>query len=100
VEQGLAELLPNVDHARAHLVSLSPEGGRILAALHRRQQTWLDRCTRSLGRADLERAADLLTDLADRVEQATAREDAAARRRSSPGVRAGAPGVRRRLVSA
>lgn len=99
-EQGLVRLLPNVDHARASLVSLSPEGQRILAALHRRQQSWLDRCTRGLGRADLERAASLLGDLAERVEQATAREDAAAKRRTSPGARASAPGIRRRLVSA
>jgi DNA-binding MarR family transcriptional regulator len=98
-QQGLAELLPNVDHARANLVSLSPEGQKVLAALHRRQQAWLDRCTRGLGRAELERTASALADLAERVEQATSREEVAARRRSSGSLPA-SPGIRRRLVSA
>lgn len=99
VEQQLAELLPNVDHARASLVALSPEGQKVLASLHRRQQAWLDRCTRGLGRAELERTARALTDLAERVEQATSREDAATRRRSG-NARSSAPSIRRRLISA
>ncbi len=55
-EQGLAEVLPNVDHARAGLIGLSAAGRRTLEALQRRQQAWLDRCLRGATRADMDAA--------------------------------------------
>lgn len=90
--QGLVELRPNLDHSRAGLVALTAEGRRILAALESRQQDWSARCLRGLGRAELERLAASLGDLARRVEEATSREHGAGDARSA--------GIRRRLVAA
>lgn len=73
-EQGIVELRPNLDHLRAGLVALSPEGRHILAALESRQQAWLGRCLRGLTRAELERLAHSLAGLAGRVEAATDHE--------------------------
>ncbi len=95
--QGLVVLQPNVDHLRAGLVVLSDEGRRILAALDTRQQAWLARCLRGLTRVELERLAQSLAALAERVELATDRERAAD---ASPGGPRRAAGVRRRLVAA
>lgn len=72
--QGLVEMHPNADHLRAGLVVLSDEGREVLAALEARQQAWLGRCLRGLTRAELDRLAQSLGDLAARVEDATARE--------------------------
>jgi DNA-binding MarR family transcriptional regulator len=72
--QRLVELRPNLDHQRAGLVTLSDEGRRVLDALDARQQAWLARCLRGLGRADLERLAGSLGALSGRVEAATTRE--------------------------
>jgi DNA-binding MarR family transcriptional regulator len=98
--QGLVELQPNVDHLRAGLVALSGEGRRILAALEGRQQAWLGRCLRGLGRAELERLATSLGALAERVESATDRERAADAADAGRGARRPTAGVRRRLVAA
>jgi len=98
--QGIVELQPNLDHLRAGLVALSDEGRRILAALERRQQAWLARCLRGLSRAELERLAQSLGELAGRVESATDCEqaaDAAGKERSG---RRHAAGVGRRFVAA
>ena len=93
--QRLLELQPNLDHSRAGLVALTAEGRRILAALESRQQAWSARCLRGLGRAELERLAKSLGDLAQRVETATGRERPAEFPGAGP-----AAGVRRRLVAA
>ena len=97
--QGLVELRPNLDHQRAGLVALSDDGRRILAALESRQQAWSGRVLRGLARAELERLAESLGALAQRVDAATDREHSAGAPRST---RAGRPatGVRRRLVAA
>ena len=79
----LVELQPNVDHQRAGLVTLSVEGRRILAALESRQQARLGRCLRGLARTDLERLAESLGALTERVEAATAREPDADRPRAN-----------------
>jgi DNA-binding MarR family transcriptional regulator len=98
-EQGLVEVLPNVDHLRAGLLGLSEEGRRTLEVLQERQLAWLGRCLRGATRAQLESVAASLAGLADRVERATAREQAQAAGggRTRP-VRA--LGVRRRLTAA
>lgn len=93
--QRLLELQPNLDHSRAGLVALTAEGRRILAALESRQQAWSARCLRGLGRAELERLAKSLGDLAQRIETATGRERPAEFPGAGP-----AAGVRRRLVAA
>jgi DNA-binding MarR family transcriptional regulator len=99
-EQGLVELQPNLDHLRAGLVGLSDEGRRILARLEVRQQAWLGRCLRGLGRAELERLARSLGELAGRVESATDCERVAAAAGTERSGRRSATGVRRRLVAA
>jgi DNA-binding MarR family transcriptional regulator len=96
--QGLVEFAPNADHQRASLVGLSVEGQRILAALESRQQAWLGRCLRGLGRAELDSLARSLDGLTERVGQATTRERRPAD--TSPGTRRASAGGRRRLVAA
>ena len=98
--QGLAEVLPNVDHARAGLIGLSETGRRTLEALQRRQQAWLNRCLRGATRTDMDTLAVSLADLADRVERATAREVPEAGDAAGPGPRRAHPGVKRRLTAA
>jgi DNA-binding MarR family transcriptional regulator len=98
-EQGLAEVLPNVDHLRAGLIGLSAEGRRTLEMLQERQRTWLGRCLRGASRAELDAVAASLSVLADRVEKATAREQAAPVNGATSRPRR-APGVRRRLTAA
>jgi DNA-binding MarR family transcriptional regulator len=96
--QGLVELAPNADHQRASLVGLSVEGQRILAELESRQQAWLGRCLRGLGKAELDSLARSLDALTERVGQATTRERRPADR--SPGTRRSPAVGRRRLVAA
>jgi DNA-binding MarR family transcriptional regulator len=98
--QRLVELMPNVDHQRAGLVTLSDEGRRILSALESRQQAWLGRCLRGLARTDLEQLAKSLGALTGRVEAATAREPDADDPRAERSGRRPATGVHRRLVAA
>ena len=99
-EQGLAEVLPNVDHARAGLIGLSATGRRTLEALQRRQQVWLDRCLRGATRTDMDALASSLADLAERVERATAREVPEPSDAAAPGPRRAPTGVKRRLTAA
>ena len=98
-EQGLAEVLPNVDHLRAGLLGLSAEGRRTLAVLQERQQSWLGRCLRGATRAELDAVSASLSSLADRVERATERElaEPAGGGKARP---LRAAGVRRRLTAA
>ena len=100
VALGLVELRPNLDHLRAGLVALTTEGRRILATLELRQQAWSGRCLRGLARTDLERLAQSLGDLAERVEATTARERPAGPASARRGAGRPAAGVRRRLVAA
>ena len=99
-ERGLAEVLPNVDHARAGLIGLSAAGQRTLDSLQRRQQAWLARCLRGATRADMDALALSLADLADRVERATAREAPQSGDAAVPGPRRAVSGVKRRLTAA
>jgi DNA-binding MarR family transcriptional regulator len=99
-EQGLAEVLPNVDHARAGLIGLTAAGRHTLEALQRRQQSWLDRCLRGATRAEMGALALSLADLADRVERATAREQLETGDTVAPAPRRAPAGVKRRLTAA
>jgi DNA-binding MarR family transcriptional regulator len=96
-KQGLAEVLPNVDHARAGLIGLSATGRLTLESLQRRQQAWLDRCLHGATRADMDALASSLADLADRVERATAREAPQSADAAVTGQRRAAAAVKRRL---
>jgi DNA-binding MarR family transcriptional regulator len=98
-EQGLAEVLANVDHQRAGLIGLSEAGRRTLDELQLRQRSWLGRCLQGASRAELDRLAAALAGLADRVEAATARERAESTGRGASRPRP-ASGVRRRLTAA
>ncbi len=98
-EQGLAEVLPNVDHARAGLVGLTAAGRRTLEALQRRQQAWLDRCLRGVPRAGLDAVAASLAGLADRVEHATTLERATQVESGQSGPRRAGSAARRRLTA-
>ncbi len=98
-EQGLAEVLPNVDHLRAGLLGLSADGRRTLGTLQERQRAWLGRCLRGASRAELDAVAASLAGLADRVEKATSREQVDPTGRGAPRARR-ASGVRRRLTAA
>ena len=99
-EQGLSEVLPNVDHARAGLIGLTAAGRRTLEALQQRQRVWLDRCLRGVTRTGLDAVAASLAGLADRVEHATTREQATPVEGGPDGPRRAAPGTRRRLTAA
>ena len=99
-EQGLAEVLPNVDHARAGLISLTATGRRTLEALQRRQQAWLDRCLRGATRADMDALVLSLADLAQRVERATAREQVESGDTVTSAPRRASTRVKRRLTAA
>jgi DNA-binding MarR family transcriptional regulator len=98
-EQGLTEVLPNVDHARAGLVGLTAAGRRTLETLQERQQLWLDRCLRGVTRTGLDAVAASLAELAGRVEDATAREQVTTAEGVPSGSRRAAPGARRRLTA-
>jgi DNA-binding MarR family transcriptional regulator len=98
-ERGLAEVLPNLDHQRAGLVGLTAAGRRTLDALQQRQGAWLGRCLKGATRAELDRVAESLAGLADRVEAATRREQIESEGRGAPRARP-ASGVRRRLTAA
>jgi DNA-binding MarR family transcriptional regulator len=99
-EQGLAEVLPNLDHARAGLIGLTAAGRRTLEALQQRQRVWLDRCLRGVTRTGLDTVAASLAGLADRVEHATTREQATPVESGPSGPRRAAAGTRRRLTAA
>lgn len=98
-EQGLAEVLPNVDHQRAGLLTLSAAGHRTLETLAVRQGAWLGRCLQGTTRAELDRVAASLAGLAERVEAATACEQPPSAGRGAARPRP-ASGVRRRLTAA
>lgn len=89
--QRLVRLEPNANHLRAHLVLLSADGRRVLAALDARQRAWLARCLEGSSPAALQRLARSLEALAGRVEAATDRERAATASRAAPRAPRGGP---------
>jgi DNA-binding MarR family transcriptional regulator len=84
---GIVGIAENLDHRRSGLVTLTDAGRERLAALERRQQAWLQRSLRGLGREKLAGLAAGLADLAGRVERATAAECAGAAEFERPAAR-------------
>jgi DNA-binding MarR family transcriptional regulator len=68
VEDGLVELVPNADHRRSHLVSLSAAGTSAYGAIDARQAEWVNLLAEGLGRTELETAARVLDELCRRLE--------------------------------
>jgi DNA-binding MarR family transcriptional regulator len=63
VREGLAELIPNPDHARSQLVSLTTTGRRKYDAIDRRQAAWINELVDASSLRDLEAAARFLDGL-------------------------------------
>lgn len=68
VEDGLVELVPNADHRRSHLVSLSEAGTSAYGAIDAQQAEWVNLLAEGLGRTELETAAHVLDELCRRLE--------------------------------
>jgi DNA-binding MarR family transcriptional regulator len=68
VHDGFLELLPNADHRRSALVSLTRTGSAKYQAIDARQATWINRLVRGIGRADLDTARKVLDELCRRLE--------------------------------
>jgi DNA-binding MarR family transcriptional regulator len=72
VAGGMAELLPNPDHRRSALVSLTPAGRDALTALWRREAELAAGLPVESSMADLRRAAELLRELRGLLEASRA----------------------------
>ncbi|GIW05879.1 MAG: MarR family transcriptional regulator [Dehalococcoidia bacterium] len=68
---GVVELRPNPDDRRAPLVTLTPHGAALQAALSRRQAIWAGDCLAGVEAHSLGAAAAILRDLTERVRRAT-----------------------------
>lgn len=66
--EGLVAFKPNPVHRRAHLVTMSKKGEAIYAAADRLQRPWANRLAKGLDRANVERAAKLLSAIRARLE--------------------------------
>jgi DNA-binding MarR family transcriptional regulator len=69
VEAGLVEQLPNADHQRSQLLGLTQRGRAKYAAMDRRQAAWVNRLSDGLEPSDLRAAAQLVGELAGRLER-------------------------------
>ena len=65
LEAGLVELRDNPHHRRSKLVSLTPEGERIVAEIERRERPLVDELSQVIGTARLEGTAQTLRELKD-----------------------------------
>ena len=72
VREGLAELTPNLDHARSQFVSLTALGRRKYDAIDRRQGAWINELVEAIPLRDLEAAARLLDVFCARLESSGA----------------------------
>jgi DNA-binding MarR family transcriptional regulator len=80
VRDGLVELVPNADHRRSQLVSLTELGQARYAAIDGRQALWVNRLVDGISRSELETTAGVLGELcrrldADRIEDAENHEE-------------------------
>lgn len=96
--EGVVALQPNLDDRRAPLVTLTPDGRALHAALSRRQAVWASECLRGVEAAELSAVADRLRDLTERIRRATTATLGHLGDLDSPIARPTAPG--RRLVHA
>jgi DNA-binding MarR family transcriptional regulator len=65
---GLVEPAPNPDHRRSQLIRLTELGERRYAAIDGRQIRWVNQLARGIARSDLETTAQVLEELAARLE--------------------------------
>lgn len=68
VADGLAELVPNEDHRRSQLVSVTELGGATYQAIDEAQAAWVNQLAAGLRRSDLETTARVLGELSKRLE--------------------------------
>lgn len=73
VEYGMAELVPNSDHRRSHLVCLTEVGRAKYRALDGVQTNWVNRLSAGLTRLELETTARVLRELGTSLEAARGR---------------------------
>jgi DNA-binding MarR family transcriptional regulator len=67
VVDGLAAFSPNPRHRRAQLLTLTPEGRRVLSAISVRQRTWADAHGTRIGTEALERARALIAEIRPQI---------------------------------
>ncbi len=65
---GLVELVPNADHRRSQLVSLTELGHASYRAIDEKQVAWVNRLAAGLRRSELETTARVLGELCTRLE--------------------------------
>ena len=68
VADGLAELVPNEDHRRSQLVSVTELGGAKYRAIDEAQAAWVNQLAAGLRRSELETTARVLGELSKRLE--------------------------------
>ena len=68
LDEALVERVPNADHQRSPLVSLTQAGRHSYEWLDRMQTEWVTRLTAGLSRRDLEATSRVLAHLCDRLE--------------------------------
>jgi DNA-binding MarR family transcriptional regulator len=71
VREGLAELVPNEDHARSPFVSLTQLGRSRYQAVDRLQASWIEELVSGISRRDLQTTARVLETLGGRLESGT-----------------------------
>jgi DNA-binding MarR family transcriptional regulator len=62
-QEGIIEYMPNPDHKRARLASLTEEGRRVMKALGRQQIRWANRIAAAAGTVEIRGARDLIKKL-------------------------------------
>jgi DNA-binding MarR family transcriptional regulator len=68
VADGLVELVPNADHRRSQLVSVTELGRARYRAIDETQAAWVNQLAAGLRRSDLETTARVLGELCKRLE--------------------------------
>jgi DNA-binding MarR family transcriptional regulator len=70
IDAGLLELVPNADHRRSPLVTMTELGRTACDAVDRVQARWVNELVDGIARSDLEKAARVLEELSRRLESA------------------------------
>lgn len=74
VEDGIVELIPNVDHRRSQLVGLTRRGRSTLEKIDDKQAAWVNQLVAGLTSAELKTTARVLGELGARLEAARNQE--------------------------